>query len=253
MRGQVLAAAIEVVAEALHDLEAEGQLLLLVVAAVQAGRRGLRVLVADGAEQGHDGGAELGEEGAQLPRRHAGLAAVEQRVVGLDVIAERVGQATVEVDVGLQEGREGGEVRLAAGLGPGGAAERTRFADRRHKLGGQAPLAVVLAPRDAHQARVVGIRVGRFHLRLEGVEQAADLVGGEAHVGEAAQGGQLLRAGLHAAGRHVGDLVPAEDLRGVLQIADLGQDGAELFHRCGHRCLLGIGRARPGPRRNTPL
>ena len=58
--------------------------------------------------------------------------------------------------------------------------------------------------------------------------------GGHEHlVGELGEGGELLGAGLSAARRHVGALVPVENRVGHVEVGDVPETGFEIGE-CGH-------------------
>ena len=131
----VEAAAIEVVAEALDDGEAEVELRLLGEFAVQR-RVGGRLLLGDGAHDGHQLGAQLLEQGAHAGDRHALVRTVDQRIGDVLVGAEVVGILAAEVERLLQVRAHGGEVVGRPRARPGVVGGRAHLAPAGDELGG---------------------------------------------------------------------------------------------------------------------
>ncbi len=173
---------------------------------------------------------ELGERRAEgcehlayLGRRHPRLVVVEQCRVGQVGRLEALDVAALQLDVRAQVGEERGEVVVLAGLDPGVVAARGGAGHLDAQFGRDAARLVVVATRDADQARVVGVVGERLLERGEPLQEAADLGIGEAVVDDAAEGRKRLGAGLGAEWRHGDALVPSEHSRGAAEVRDLGQ------------------------------
>ncbi len=241
MGRDVLASALEVVAEAPHQVERVGKLEVGVEAAIEdavVDRVGVSCNVR---HQGNDRALQLGEDRLELCCLHAGLAPVEQRVVGSVCIAERVRDAPVQLDVLLEVRLEDAELLVFSRFLPRGTCEGAGAGGLGDQVGRELALLVVVATGDPDEAGLVGVIGLARHLVLELGEELADPFRSEADVGDAEQGGELVGATLDAARRHVGLLVPFEDRRGPIDVRDLGQDVLELLqmvvrgaHPCGY-------------------
>ena len=151
-------------------------------------------------ERGVDEGCsadELGERGpkngehlAHVRRRHARLVVVEQRRVGRVRRLEARDVAAFELDVRAQVGQERGEVVVSASLDPGVMATRRGPCHLDPELGRDPARLLPVSPRDADQARIVGVVRQRFLERRESVEEAADLGVDEAVVGDPVERGK---------------------------------------------------------------
>ena len=192
MGGDVLAAALQVVAQPLHHLERVRDLQVGIETAVQDAVVHRVGVARDVSHQRHDRLFELGEHRLQLLRRHAGLSAVEQRVVGAVLVSDGVGDPTIELDVLFEIRREQAEVLVVARLLPDRPGGGTGACDLRHEVGRKLACLVVVAARDPDEAGFVGVERPAAELVLELAQQPADLVRGEANMGQAEQGRKLL-------------------------------------------------------------
>jgi hypothetical protein len=100
-------------------------------------------------------GLELVEDRLELIGRQSRFGPVQQRVIWPLLVTKRLGDPLVELDVLLEVGGEEREVGLAAGFLPVGSGRCARVSDLSHELGWQLASLVVIAARDAHEARVV--------------------------------------------------------------------------------------------------
>ena len=182
----VLAAALEVVAEALDDGEAERQLRRLGKRAAQAAVVGRRLL-GDGAHDRHQRRAQLGEQRPHRGRRHALVGAVDQRVGDVLVGREEVGVSAAEVERLLEQRAHGGEVVGRARPRPGLVGGRAERAPAGDELGRHLDRLVEVAARDADQAGVVGVGGQALGMGLQVVEQLAERRVGELLVRQPAQ------------------------------------------------------------------
>ena len=157
MRGNVLASAHQVIAEPFDDIERIRKLQVRVESAIQDAVIDRLAMAGDVRDQRHDRLLELSEYGRELGGSHTGLAAVDEGVIRLVLVAECVGYAAVELDVLLEIGREQGEVLVVPGLLPHGPGHRTRARDLGDQVGGKLASLVVVAPGDAHDAGLVGL------------------------------------------------------------------------------------------------
>ncbi len=163
------------------------------------------------------------EHGLELARAHAGLVVVQQHVVGVLVGREALHVLTGELDVPLQVGEEGGEVRCLAGLHPRLLAPRGRAGQLGAERGGHAARLVDVAAGNAHQARVVGVRRLVRDLLGGALEQVGQLVVDHQLVPDRRERGELVAARLAAALRHLGPLIPRQQRSRAGQIGDRGQ------------------------------
>jgi len=133
--------------------------------------------------------------------------------------------APAQLEVVLQEGREGGEVVGLACLHPRPAGRHAGAGHLGHQLAGDAHGLVEVAPGDADDVGLELVARRRFG------EQRADALVGEALVGQAPDGGAHLPARAAAGGRHAHLLVPGHEHADAIEVGDLGQALAQLVHR----------------------
>jgi len=172
--------------------------------------------------------AQRGEHLAYLGGRHPGLVVVEQCRVRQVGRLEALDVAALQLDVPAQVRQEGGKVVVPPRLDPRvmPAGRGTGHLDP--ELGRDTAGLLPVAPRDADQARVVGVVRQRLRQGAEPVEQAADLGVGEPVGDNAAEGRERLGARLGAEWRHGDPLLPAEHAGGAAQVRDLGQPLTEM-------------------------
>ena len=223
MRRNILAAALQVVAEPLDQPQGVGKLQVGVETAIEDAIVHGVGMTSDVSRERDDGPLELGEDRFELCGGHARLAAIDECVVGSLVVTDRVRDSPIQLDVLFEVGSEQAEVILAASLLPDRLRHAAGVGNLRDELGWELGRFVEVASRDAHQACFVGVERQLCDLVLELVEQPAHLVGGEPHMRQPRQGRHLFGAGLHAAGRHVRLLVPLEERSSSAEIGDLGQ------------------------------
>ena len=155
VRRDVLAAALEVVAQALDRLERIGDLQVGVEAAIEDAIVDRIRMTRDIGDKRHDRALQLGEDCLELGGLQAGLAAVEQRIVGAILIADRIGDATVQLDVFHEIRLEEAELLVASRLLPSGPRDGARARDLGDQVGGQLARFVVVAACDPDEAGFV--------------------------------------------------------------------------------------------------
>ena len=175
------------------------------------------------------------EDRLHLGRRHPGLVLVEEGVVGRVARLHVLGPAERDVVHALQRRQEDREVVRLARLEPGDVRLAALARPGGRELGGHAPRLLPVAPRDADQARVVGVVAELLLERRHLVEQAPDLVRDEALVHEPGERRRGLRPGGSALRRHHRPLVPAEHAERPLEIVDLGQPLLQVRESGAHR------------------
>ena len=210
MRGAVQPAAVEIVAEPLCDRAAELLLPSFVEVALEDSVVHPVRLAGDRAHHRDQRGLELVEDGAELRGPHARLELVQQRVVRVLAVSQRLGAAARESHDPAQPGREAAVVARGAGRVP--LLERQRGGLRRlhHQVGRQPGLQVVVVARGSQQRGAVAVVVEPRPFGLGLREQAPGCRADEELVGDLGQRAHLRRAGAGAARRHAGLLVPAE-------------------------------------------
>ncbi len=186
---------------------------------VEERRVGVRRLADELGQDGPDGREDL----RHLGRLHERLEVVEERRVRRVVPLEALDVPALEVEVPLQRREELREVVRRARLDPHLVAERSCARHLRPELRRDAPLLLPVAPRDADEARVVGVVVERLLERAQPVEQASDLVVREALVDDAAERRERLRPGGVPADGHRHLLIPREHHPRARKIRDLGE------------------------------
>ena len=220
----VLTSVLEAVAKTPDNVYAEVPLLLLAKRLVQK-RVVRRFVLGDGLDDRDEVAAEVAEDAFHLRRPHARLVLVEQGVVALFVVAERLGLLKGEVDELFQVRREGGEgVRLARRL-PRLFPERHRLCHLRDERGGHFGRLVIVSLRHPDEAARIRVDVCFGHLRREGFEQTADVVRREKLVGEPAQRGDLVGACFGGPVRHVGFLIPLQHVRRRVEVGHASKKG----------------------------
>ncbi len=191
-------------------------------------------------EEPRDGGffaARLVKVEEGVVARGAGSAARPGRSRG-----QAIGLPLLKLHHTLEVGREGGEVVLGPGLGPGGVGEARLEAELGHELGRELGLAVVGAPEDA-QVASLALAEGRVAQGIrargaEGREELGDLGRHEFLVGEALDVGELLGPLSDRLGGHVGLLVPAEEGVDMYEEAELAVELDEPLQFLAHGSLL---------------
>ncbi len=219
---QVLAAAVEVVAVAAHDVFAEVQLRGRFKVTPLGDVGDLR-LPAQLRNKGAEPGAQLAEDGANRVHGHAVVGARDQRVGDMGGVREEIGVAAAEVERFLQVRGDRREVILRASRGPhdiGIGRVRRKVG---HELAGNAGGAVVIAAHHAQQTGVVVVIGAGVDAGLHGVEQATDGRIRQASVRQRAQRGGFGGARRRAAGRHIGGLVPIKHGGGSGEVVDFVQ------------------------------
>jgi hypothetical protein len=129
----------------------------------------------DVGDEGDDGALELRKDGLELPGRHARLGAVDERVVSAVLVAERVGNPAVELDVSFEVRREDLELLLAPCLLPCGSRNGAGVGDLGDELRGDLDRLVVVAAGDPDQAGLVGVEGLVLELVFQLVEELAHL------------------------------------------------------------------------------
>ncbi len=188
----------------------------------------------DRCDQRHERGAQLGEERGDFGALHPLLVVVEQHVVGILEAVEALDVALLQLDVALQERQERGEVGALARVNPCPMAERARARQIGRQVVRHTAGLLVVAPRDADQRCVVGVRVGLREpllLAFQIPEQTADRVVGEALVDDPPECPELLRAQGCRTRRHHRLLVPAEQSAGVGEVLNLCESLTQ-FGKC---------------------
>ena len=166
---------------------------------------------------------------------HPGLVVVEQRVVGLVVVAvEALDVALAQLQVVPQHGQEAREVVALSGLDPDGIAERRRARHLRPEVGRNLAFLLPVAAGDPDEARLEGVVLVLLLEARELVHEPADLRRDELVVRDPPERRQLLGADAGAARRHHHLLVPAEQLGRRRQVRDFAQTPAKLFEGRAH-------------------
>ena len=171
-------------------------------------------------------GAQRREDRIDARPPHAGVVSVQQRVVGRKAersplgLADAASQPQHLFEIGTQPRK----IRIAPCLAPDHLAARRRFRGRLDEIA-RHRRRVGIGP--AHLAQVGPLPFAEVALRLRRVEPLGVARVGEDLVGEHAQHGQLLAAGIGGAVRHLGLRVPAEDTARILQRAEPGEGGGE--------------------------
>ena len=167
-------AALEVVAEARGDLEAEVELRLL----GKAPRRQLSSATGCSAMArtiGTSSRAQLGEQRAHRGRRHALVGAVDQRIGDVVVGREEAGILAAEIERLLQDTAAWWRSRWPAARASRRRRRPSRAAlQRATKSAGTLIAFSIVAPRDADQARVVIVGRQAFGVGREAIEQLAE-------------------------------------------------------------------------------
>ena len=226
MHGIVEPAALEVVAEFLGDLQAKGPLRrnrIVTRQEVGPGWRHRQRLV----DQRLQRRLQRIEHAEQLPERHAGLVEPKHGIVGMFVVADRIGDLTLDGENAVEDRRVGGKIVLRPRLGPSRLRDRLQFRRFGNQRGGNARQHVDLG---------LGLIEGTLP---EIVGATADLVArsgdrclhGDARRQVARHGGQsgnLIAAGHDTARRHLRLRVPTEKIDDAQQVVDPGDLGFEL-------------------------
>ncbi len=238
MRGDVLAPGLEVEPEIAQQPQRQLLLAALVVRAGEERGVGLR-LVEHLLDERHQVGAQALEQRIELGHRHARLVGVEQRVVQVAAVGERLGLLDLEGQHGLELGLPDGEVLRAPRLLPRLVRARRLLTQGADEVGGQLHAAVAVVLREAHH-RALGLgqvgAVGRQRLDRVAVGRVD-----RALVRQRRERGRVLRAGGAPLARAVRLLVPAEEPERRREVLDLA-----------HPCLErnpGFRRHAPAPRR----
>src|SRR6266516_1067136 len=193
MGRDVLAPALEVIAKPLDDLERVRDLEIGVEIPMQGAVIDRVCMPPDIRDEWHDRLLELGEDRLQLGRLHARLGAIEERVVGAFLVAQRICDAPVELDVLLEVRGEQGVVLIVTSFLPDGPRHRAGAGDLGDQVRWELARLLEVATRDADQACVVGIEVavdGSF----ERIQQPSDLARRETHMRQAEKRRKLLGA-----------------------------------------------------------
>ncbi len=228
VQGLVLAAAFPMVAHLGDGLHAKVPLFLLIVGQGHEGIVHLG-LAGDLLDQCHLLGAQEVENGLYIGGLQTGLKDPQQRVVFMVVGCKIAGIAVSQVEDLFQVRLEGGEVILCPRFRPGfvgGGGDDGVFS---HPIEWHLRLAIVFTPGHPYQAGIERIWVQLGGVRLEVVQQPADLFGDELGMGDLLQGSQLIATVLSPGGRHIGLLVPAKQGNDLVQVGDLSQEGLELL------------------------
>src|SRR6266511_2358847 len=215
-------------AEAANELEAERALYVRVEVALEK-----RVVdaprVADLLDQRAELLLEAIEDLAHLGGLHPGLVVVQEDVVSLIGGIEAVDVAVLELQVLLQMGQHRLVVRVLLRGAPVGHRERARPAHLARQRRRNANRLLVVAPRDADQARVVTVVVEAPLELLQVLEEGTELGSDEALVGQPPDRRERVRTCLRAAGRHHHALVPEEQRGRLPQVVDLAEEAFQLI------------------------
>ena len=241
MRRLVLPSLREVVAERADHLFAEGLLRALRKIAGETAAVGLRT-GANGGDQRHEPGAQLGKERLNGRHRHAVLGQVDERIVGMGVAGVVGGELAAQLDGLLQQRTHGGEIVGGTRPLPRMIGDRGVLAQLFDEGGGHARCALEIAARDADERGRIRIGALRFRPGLERIEEAPDLGIGLPVVAEATQQRELAAPGFRAARRHVSGLVPVQQRGGAAQVVDFLQARLERceFGVAGHCGMLSV-------------
>ncbi len=123
----------------------------------------------------------------------------------------------------VEPGAERPEVVVLARLRPGLDPLGRELCHLRAEVGGDAARLLPVARCDRNEAGVVRLGIEPGDLGRRFLEQLPDLVADEQLVGETADRGEMVAAGLGAPARHHHELVPLEDTCGDDEVVDLRQ------------------------------
>ena len=200
-------AALEAVAEAFGDAQAEVELCRLAEDAAQAAIVGRR-LRGDGAHHRHEVTLELAEQCAHRGRGHALVSVVDKWVGDVRVGREEAGVFAADIEGLFQEWRHGGEVVRRPRPRPGIVGCRAERVGARHVFGRHLDRLLEVPARHADERRVVVVVGQSPRICRERVEELAKLRVHRFFVREPVQRRALAPARLRAALRHVGGLIP---------------------------------------------
>ncbi len=153
---------------------------------------------------------ESGEQPVEVAAAGAGFVFIEQGVVRLGLVADRVGLAALERDHPFQPRQEAPEVRTPSGGGPfrlGQRRDAGRLLDQRLRQPRQPG---VLPPPFADVDRRIGERIANKRGIIHIAEQVVEARLGGLLVLHAGEEGELVGAVGGPAGRQVGLLVPGQ-------------------------------------------
>jgi hypothetical protein len=175
---------------------------------------------------------ELREDLLDLRGRHPLFVVVQEDVVRLPV--EAVDVPPLELDVPLEIRKERLEVGALPRLRPHRQRGYRCVRDLPAQLGRHSARLLPVAPGDADEAGVVGIRVEALLVRPQVLEQPPDAVGGEALVADPLQRRDFLGAQRRRAGGHQHLLVPLEEQRGASEVDDLAEPPLQFIELLVH-------------------
>jgi hypothetical protein len=207
--------------------------LLLLDREASGEERVVDVGVAELGDQRHELGLDRLEDVPHVGRGRLRLEVVEEDVVGLVDAFEALHVAQAQLDVPLERRPEERVVRLRARLHPERARLRPGPRHLRAQLRRHAHRLLVVAAREPDQRRVVRVGVERLLVRPELVQEPAGLVGDQELVGDALQGGKMIRAVRRAGGRHHRLLIPGEDADDPPEVGDPREPLLQLGERVG--------------------
>jgi hypothetical protein len=203
-----------------------------------------RPRVADRVHERRGLAAQLLEDLCDVGGRRALVVVVEQHVVGIVVGREALDVPALELELPLQMGQQDAEVAPLPRLEPGGDAERAGAREVGAEVGRHAVCLLVLATSDTDERDRDGV-VDRA-VAVEPVEHAGELRRGDALVGHPVDRRTVLRPRRGSARRHLGLLVPEEEIRDAVQVVDLGEQRPETVESRAHSRII---RDRSGSRR----
>ena len=200
----------------------------------------------DSLHERYEGGAQIGENGADLGGRHPFFGASDERIGDVVITGEEAGVFAGEEQRLFEVRLYGGEVVFGASGGPYGKSLGGMRRRALGEFGGHADRPFVFAADVAIERGVILFRRPALKFRLQGIQQAADLWSHEMFMGQAAEGSQLTGARRATAGWHLGRLIPMQDGSGAAQVVDDMKSGFQLFQLAGHDgapivCFGGLG------------
>ena len=162
-----------------------------------------------------------------------GFVFIEQRVVGFVLVADGLGDLSLEGDQLVYPRGKGREIIFLPGLDPHTDGRRTRFRDGFDQVDGDFDRPVA----GTGDLADVDLLVGRQRFRPGGVQCRPHLIGCDPFVGHPGEGGELPSTAGRALGRHVGLLVPPHQGQGAVQVADLPVYVHHPFVMLWHGCI----------------
>jgi hypothetical protein len=203
MRREVLTPACEVVAQSRNELEAEGQLPVVIERLVQTSRISRPRTWRNSLHEWHKSGSQFGKEWTNLRHRHAGFVFLEECVVGMFGIAILLGRSALQFEDACNVWRKQRPIGNGTGLLPGCAGHALRAGHFGHKIGSQLTRSLVISPRNCSQSTTMVVI-------LHGDEHFTQLIGSCPFMNHRAKRSHLLGTRGRTTARHIRLLIPSQ-------------------------------------------